>query len=102
MNLEQALRLLTILADGINPLTGEILPAEDSCNQVEIVRALNLVLRELTAQRHTQQAVKHPANAGKPWLKEDDELLRQMFDDGYTRKELREHFHVRTGRSLLV
>ena len=35
------------LADGINLVTGEVLPENDNCDQIEIVRALNSVLRHI-------------------------------------------------------
>ena len=44
MDIERAKELLTVLSDGVNPLTGELLSEDDSCNQVEIIRALNTVL----------------------------------------------------------
>lgn len=33
-----------------------------------------------------------PENAGKPWTKEDDEILCQMFETGCTSKEICNHF----------
>ena len=50
MDIQRAKELLAVLSDGVNPLTGEVLPEDDSCNQVEIVRALNTVLRFLDNQ----------------------------------------------------
>ena len=47
MEVETAKKLLTVLANGINPITGEVLPETDSCNQVEIVRALYTVTEEI-------------------------------------------------------
>lgn len=47
MDIERAKELLSTLADGIDPMTGEVLGKYDSCNQVEIVRALHTVLHEL-------------------------------------------------------
>ena len=44
MDIERAKELLSALADGVNPLTGEVLSRSDSCNQVEIFRALQTVL----------------------------------------------------------
>ncbi len=44
MELKQAREIVKTLADGIHPVTGEILPAEDSCNQPEVIRALHAVL----------------------------------------------------------
>lgn len=96
MDIERAKELLTTLADGINPITGEILPDSDSCNQVEVVRALNTVLRTLDKQPK-QSGRTAPDNAGKPWTKEDEHALCQMFDDGCTRAEISNHFKRSTG-----
>ena len=75
----------------LQPLTGEVLPENDSCNQVEIVRALNTVLRYLDNQ--PQKATKpSPDNAGKPWTVEDEETLSRMFDQGCTKKEICSYF----------
>ena len=41
MDIQRAKELLTVLADGIDPLTGEVLPDDHVCNKGEIVRALN-------------------------------------------------------------
>ena len=50
MDIVRAIEMLSILADGVNPITGEILPDSDSCNQVEVVRtaAIKLKLFELS------------------------------------------------------
>ena len=37
--------LLTELADGVDPLTGECLPPDSVCNRPEIIRALHCVLQ---------------------------------------------------------
>ena len=96
MDVERAKELLTILADGVNPLTGELLADDDSCNQIEIVRALNTVLRKLDYQPN--RAIKPlPENAGKPWTKEDEEILCRMFDAGCSRKEICNHFKRTVG-----
>ena len=91
MEVETAKKLLTVLANGINPITGEVLPETDSCNQVEIVRALNTVLRYLDNQ--PQKSTKpSPDNAGKPWTVEDEEALSHMFDQGCTQKDICSYF----------
>lgn len=97
MDIEHAKELLLILSDGINPLTGEILPDEDSCNQVEIVRALNTVIRALDAQQTNEKKPKPTTsssheNAGKPWTEADDNALCRMFDAGYSKKDICAHF----------
>ena len=49
MDIIRAKEILEILADGVNPMTGEVLPDGDSCNQVEVVRAIHTVLKSLTS-----------------------------------------------------
>ena len=96
MDIERAKALLGALADGVNPITGEVLPEDDSCNQVEIVRALNTVLRFIEGQ--PQKITKAlPENAGKPWTREDEEVLGRMFEAGCTRKEICNHFKRSSG-----
>ena len=94
MDITRAKELLEGLADGVNPLTGEVLSRDDSCNQVEIVRALNTVLR------HLEDVVVisgEPENAGKPWSKTEDEVLCRMFDRGCSRKEICGRFKRSSG-----
>ena len=50
MDIQKAKEILSILADGINPITGEALATYDSCNQADVVRALHSVLMELDKQ----------------------------------------------------
>lgn len=96
MDIQRAKELLTLLADGVNPVTGEILPEDDCCNQVEVIRALNIVLRFVDDQRDktTNPLVE---NAGKPWTREDEETLCRMFAEGCTGKEICSHFKRSTG-----
>ena len=44
MDIQQAREILQKLYDGINPMTDERLPPEDSCHQGDVVRALNVFL----------------------------------------------------------
>lgn len=84
MELERARTLLTELADGVDPLTGECLPSDSVCNRPEIIRAL----------QHTAGGRKRtsPPNAGKPWTEADDSALLQMYDAGSDVEELKTHF----------
>jgi len=91
MDIERAKSILNILADGINPVTGEVLSSEDSCNQVEVVRALNTILRTVEIQQISLAKQKRQ-NAGKPWTEKEEFELSKMFDEGRTRKEICEYF----------
>lgn len=85
MDLQRAREVLEGLADGVDPLTGEVLPDESVCNKAEVVRAFHCILNEL--QNKTKKK-RLPENAGKPWTKEDDKALCRMFDEGKTRSEM--------------
>ncbi len=91
MELEYAKKLLETLSDGINPMTGEILPETDSANQVQIVRALHTVLDEIN-KKSIKTSKTHPENAGKPWTAQDDAMLCRMFENGCSREEISKQF----------
>lgn len=90
MDVLRAKELLEILADGVNPMTGELLSRDDSCNQPEIIRALHVAVRQL--EQKTRRAQNLPENAGKPWTEADDRMLARMFDQHCSRKEICAHF----------
>lgn len=88
MDIVRAKEILESLADGVNPLTGEVLPQNDSCNQGDVVRALNAVLSALNESRPRPKR----ENAGKPWTPEEDALLVSEFDSGKSTSAIaREH-----------
>lgn len=96
MELERAKHILTVLSDGIHPITGEILPDSDSSNQLEVVRAINTVLRALETNAPASKR-SLPENNGKPWTEDDDAELCQLFDSGCSRKEMSAHFKRTAG-----
>lgn len=93
MDILRAREIIEGLADGVNPLTGEVLPPEDSCNQADVIRAFHTILSALSKKKQKPQ----PENAGKPWTSEDDRALSKMYEEGKTRKEICEYFKRSTG-----
>ena len=87
MDICHAKELLTVLADGINPLTGEVLPSSDSCNQVEVVRALHAILKYLDSQNQKTE-IQQPKNAGKPWSKKKKNILINEYNAGFKINEI--------------
>ncbi|HWP80038.1 MAG TPA: hypothetical protein VN446_05290 [Candidatus Acidoferrum sp.] len=88
MDTLKAREIVQALADGIDPLTGEVLPGDHLCNQAEVVRALNCLLQNVKDRKNRAL----PKNAGKPWTAADDELLIKMFDEHSSKRELCGHF----------
>lgn len=89
MDILRAKEIITALADGINPLTGEILSANDSCNQAEVVRALYTMLEyinaNITDDKHKREK---PENAGKPWTDLEKKTVEEEYRSGIKISEI--------------
>ena len=85
-----------MLADGVNPLTGELLSDNDTCNQPDIIRALHVAGAQLEkAEKRASKPL--PENSGKPWTEADDKTLFRMYEQGVSRKEICEYFKRSSG-----
>ena len=90
MDEAKALSIVSALADGINPLTGEVFPTDSPYQATEIVRALYMARAALESKRRSRPRESVPANAGKPWTVEEDRNLLAQFDGGRSIAELAE------------
>ena len=75
MDITRAKEIVRILADGIDPITGEILPEESVYNSPEVIRALFALLEATSVSQENFQT----RNAGKPWSDDEDNKLREEF-----------------------
>lgn len=85
----QVLRIIEALANGADPITGELLPESSPYNNPQVIRALFQalqVLERLNERGKRQRTL--PPNAGKPWTEEEDRLLSETFDGGTSLKDL--------------
>lgn len=64
MEFSTAQQILSLLADGIDPETGEMLPQDSVCNQPEVIRALHVALDCLSMQKR-KKTNKKWINQGK-------------------------------------
>lgn len=80
MDMVRAKELLSALADGIDPFTGELLAQDHVCNQPEMIRALHEVLNMFPPAQKKNSL----RNAGKPWTEAEEEKLLDEFDSGMT------------------
>ena len=80
MDIVRAKELLSALADGTDPFTGEILPQDHVCNKPEMIRAFHEILNALPSPEKKNQ----PRNAGSPWTDIEEEKLLDEFDSGMT------------------
>lgn len=100
MDAETALTVIRPLADGVDPITGEELPADGSYQRPQVVRALMVAVSVLEQERlREQRRQRLPNNAGMPWSSEEDEDLAREFDAGKSLGELAA-IHRRTGGAI--
>ncbi|MCD8146949.1 MAG: hypothetical protein LUD84_06695 [Clostridiales bacterium] len=93
MELKRAKEILELLADGTDPMTGELLPEDHVCNKPDVVRALHTVLRNVSEKKKRDL----PTNAGQPWTEDADNTLREMFQRGCTNREMQDFFQRTEG-----
>lgn len=78
----KALAIVSALANGVNPQTGEIFPADSAYQTADVIRALFLAVRALETKSKARSRTGLPANTGKPWSAEEDQRLLKEFDEG--------------------
>ena len=95
MEVLKAKQTLETLADGIDPGSGEVLPAESPYNDPLVIRALFVALDSIRLPRLTveqrQQNNLHegrPKNFGLPWTSEMKEEAASCFGKGSSVDEL--------------
>lgn len=100
MDKHESIAILTQLADGIDPYTGEILPEHSPYNHPQTIRVLYHAIIAIEKVKDDASAI-HPSlvNAGKPWQQAEDERLKEAFDQGISIKELA-YRHQRTVEAI--
>ena len=90
------LRILTALAEGVHPLTGQPLSDDSVYQHAKVLRALQSAISALKTRSQKQSKREGlPGQAGKPWNPREVALLVQDFDSGMSVKQLAEK-HQRT------
>jgi hypothetical protein len=98
MDDSKVVAILSALAKGVNPFTGEVTPPNSPYQHADVVRALYAALERFKTpvETRSRQRSDLPANVGKPWSEEDDRRLLAEFDRGRRPAELAREF----GRTL--
>ena len=93
MDIERARALILALAEGIDPITGEVLPPEHICNNPEIIRAFYTAFNNIDSKSAaSEKKQKAYESAGKRWTDEDDKLLRELYEKGVKISEIQKQF----------
>jgi len=109
MEFNEAKDLVNALANGTDPVTGEILPAKSPYNDPAVIRALFTVLDSSSGKATKKSpeekmeenlAAGRPRNAGLPWTDDLRAKLAEMFQGGTALRELARHFERTNGAIL--
>ena len=85
----EAKKIIESLANGIDPETGEILPAQSTLNSPQVIHALFVAGKALdSAAKRAERNSSLPGNAGRSWTDEEEQDLIAIFDAGTPIKEL--------------
>lgn len=91
MDDNKALAIVSALANGVNPQTGEVFEIDSPYQSADVIRALYVAVRALELSGRTKTRGNRaglPANAGKAWTEDEDRQLLEKFDGGQTIAEL--------------
>lgn len=101
MSNKRSIEILSTLAKGIDPTSGEVFPPDSPYQNVEVVRAL---ADGVSALQRTEKADARkksaPAQAGRPWTAEEDKALLEAYSAGKTVKDLAK-LHSRSDRAII-
>ena len=101
MTPEEAKQIIDVLAAGVNPATGEVLPEDNPLNSPHVIRALFIASKALErlAGKPARPSAAAPGKAGKPWSEDEDKRLLVGFDAGTPVAALA-HAHERSSGAI--
>lgn len=99
MQVDQAIRVLESLAQGVDPDTGEVFPPESPYQRPDTVRALHAALGALRRSRRARVRPDGPSRAGQPWTAEEEGRLAEAFSAGASVLDLA-RAHDRTASAI--
>jgi len=114
MEIKKAKEIVSLLADGVDPTTGELFPDDSPYNQPLVIRALFTILNNTKPPKATQKSNKKtkptikekqenniasgkPKNSGLPWDEESKIKVSTMHSEGKSIKELAKYFERSEG-----
>lgn len=98
MDISDALQIVRFLADGVDPITGQVFPDGSPYQHHRVVRSLSVAVTALErAAERKERESQLPEKAGKPWNDDEDRLLIERFDAAVSPKDLAQQHHRSEG-----
>jgi len=82
METVEARKIIRNLADGIDPVTGEVFPMDSPYQHPQVIRSLYAALATMDRQKKARQVDPSRSKAGSPWTNEEEAQLIDAFDSG--------------------
>ncbi len=99
MEIQEAIKVIRALADGVHPETREVLKEDTPYRNPQVVMALNRALAALVTQE--QRELKKPASAGQYWSRAEDKQVCEELRKGMNFDEIAAT-HNRSVPSIIV
>ena len=80
METKEALRIISLLADGHHPITGKKFPEDSPYQQADVVRALYTAAHVMSEYTKKEKRGIILPRSGLPWSKSEDEQLCDEFN----------------------
>lgn len=108
MEIEEAKKIVISLANGINPITGELFSNDSPYNNPTIIRSLFIVANNVRfPKKNGEQTVEEiqaqnllkgiPKNAGLSWTEDLRQEFAELFEQGKSINELAKYFERTSG-----
>jgi len=88
METVEARKIIRNLADGIDPVTGEVFPMDSPYQHPQVIRSLYDALAAMDRQKKARQVDPLHLKAGSPWTNEEEAQLIDAFDSGMQIEDL--------------
>ncbi len=99
MEIQEAIKVIRALADGVHPETRESLQEDSICRNPQAVMALNRALAALVTEQ--QREIKKPGSAGQYWSRAEDKQICEELRKGMPFEEIAKT-HNRSVPSIIV
>jgi hypothetical protein len=99
MEIQDAIKVIRALADGVHPETREVLKDDAVLRNPQAVMALNRALAALVTQQ--ERELKKPTGAGQYWSRAEDKQICEELRKGMDFEEIAKN-HKRSVPSIIV
>lgn len=102
MEIREALDIVSKMAAGVHPETGDAVASDSPYLHPQAVRALHVAIAAMEFQQERERTRRFlPANAGKPWTSQEDAQICDEVKQGIGFQEIAK-LHSRTVGSIVA